>query len=147
MSRRYPVPEVTSEKLKPLIARGDVVLLDVREPAEFEVSHIRGARRIDPGLPARSFMELMGHDIKGKQLVFYCSVGVRSGEMAQAVRSMLVAKGAAAVFNLRGGIFRWYAQGGDVVSKAGPVHNVHPYDRSWGLLLDRAKASGLGAGR
>jgi rhodanese-related sulfurtransferase len=146
VSRHYPVPELTSDQLKPLMARGDVVLFDVREPAEFDVSHIRGARRIDPGLAARSFMELMGSDLKGKQLVFYCSVGVRSGQMAQMLQSTFEAKGARA-FNLRGGIFRWYALGGEVVADAGPVQAVHPYDSSWGQLLERAKAKGPGAGR
>lgn len=147
VSRRYPVPELTSEQLKSLMERGDVVLLDVREPAEFEVSHIRAARRIDPGLSADSFMALAGNDIKGKKIVFYCSVGIRSGEMLRVVQSALKEKGAAAAFNLRGGIFRWYARGGEVVSSAGPVHKIHPYNSSWRQLLVRTVAIGTGVGR
>lgn len=145
--RRYPVPELTSEQRKSLMESGDVVLLDVREPAEFDVSHIRAARRIDPGLPADSFVALAGNDIKGKKIVLYCSVGVRSGEMLQVMQSTLKEKGAAAAFNLRGGIFRWYARGGEVVSSAGPVHKIHPYDSSWRQLLVRTVAMGTGVGR
>ena len=41
------------------------------------------------------------------------------------------------VMNLRGGIFRWYKEGRAIVRRGCRADSVHPYDASWGKLLDR----------
>src|SRR5205807_953991 len=46
---KAPVPQVTPEEAKALLARGGVQLVDVREPWEYEEAHIPGGRLIPVG--------------------------------------------------------------------------------------------------
>lgn len=68
-------------------AHPNTVLIDVREPVEFEEGHIPGAHNVpfksSPGaldLPAEDFEEIFGFPkpTKDQELVFYCLGGVRS---------------------------------------------------------------------
>ncbi len=92
--------DVTAPALKATIEEGEkVVLVDVREPYEYEFCHLEGARLLPLGqLPAR-----MGELDKGEEIVVYCHVGVRS---TQAV-SLLRRAGFSTVRNLQGGIDAW----------------------------------------
>jgi adenylyltransferase/sulfurtransferase len=99
--RARPVEfDVTPMALKASIDRGEkVVLVDVREPREYELCHLEGARLLPLGqLPAR-----MNELDKRGQIVVYCHVGVRS---TQAV-SFLRRAGFSNVRNLLGGIDAW----------------------------------------
>ena len=120
-----------------LAAKDGVVLFDVREREEYKVSRIPGAIRVDPGIWTRSFLTRHGDAVRGKTVVFYCSVGVRSSKLAERVRTRLGALGARAVYNLDGGIFAWHNQARPLVSDAGATPYVHPFDRHWGRLVDR----------
>ena len=60
------------------------MLLDVRTPAEWEVSHLPGARWVDPEAIAN---DAAGKLAKERRSSTYCSVGYRSGEMAQRLRA------------------------------------------------------------
>ena len=140
VSRRYRVPEMTSTVLAGQLDKPETVVFDVREPDEFAQSHIAGAQRVDPSLSAADFFARYGGDLKGKAVVFYCAVGVRSAMMLSRVQEALPGYGATAGYNLRGGIFRWFAGGGAVQSAAGPMQSVHPYDSEWKQLLDRTVA-------
>ena len=54
------------------------------------------------------------------------------------VRAELMKRGAVAVDNLKGGIFAWHNQQRPLVSGQGqPTPYVHPFDSSWGKLVDR----------
>ena len=88
----YPdVPHVDGEDLQQLMAgRKDLVIFDVREDDEFDVSHLKGAIRIDPGIEGEAFLRQFAGDIAGKTVVFYCSVGRRSSEVAQRVLDVLL---------------------------------------------------------
>lgn len=109
-------------------ARAAPVLLDVRAEEEFEVSHLRGARRVDPGCAAA---ELVSTLPPGGQVVVYCSVGYRSSRCA----NRLIEVGFTDVANLDGSIFQWANEGRPVERDGEVVHAVHPYDRVWGSLL------------
>ena len=77
----------------------NLVLLDVREPFEWDIAHINGARLIPLGqLPAR-LQELNGHD----DIVAYCHIGARSARAAEILR----AAGFSKVRSLEGGIDAW----------------------------------------
>lgn len=141
VSRRYKVPEMSVGVLAERMSAPDIVLFDVREPDEFALSHIAGAQRIDPDMSGPAFLARYGRDLQGKVAVFYCAVGVRSGIMVDRVQAGLPVYGAASAYNLRGGIFRWFAAGQPVRSEAGEVVSVHPYDGSWKQLLDRTLAA------
>lgn len=130
---RRDFPEVkgisTGELATLLAGREAPLLLDVRTRAEFEVSHLPGARQIEPNADATVL-----HEAKDRRIVTYCSVGYRSGAFAR----RLQAAGFAEVANLNGSIFRWANEGRPLVDEHGErCAKVHPYNRVWGLLLQR----------
>ena len=104
------------------------VLLDVRTPAEWEVSHLPGARRVDPKTNGENTTAGLA---KETPIVTYCAVGYRSGEMA----TQLQAAGFTNVRNLEGSIFQWANEHRPLVREEERVTTVHPYDRLWGRLL------------
>jgi len=75
---------------------------------------------------------------RGKTVVFYCSVGERSSRMATHVRDVAREAGAKEIYNLSGGIFAWHNDRLPLVSAPGrPTEFVHPFDATWGRLVDR----------
>ena len=104
------------------------VLLDVRTPAEWKVSHLPHARQVDPAASAEIAAGATGKDAP---IVTYCSVGYRSAEMAQRLR----AAGFTHVQNLEGSIFEWANEHRPLVHDGQPATRVHPYDALWGRLL------------
>ena len=104
-----------------------VLLVDVREKAEFEISHLENAinsQRSDE--IKRLFSEGRFSDV-----VVYCSVGYRSAAMAQ----RLEVGGLKSVFNLEGSIFEWANQDRPVYNSVGRADRIHPYSAQWGELL------------
>jgi rhodanese-related sulfurtransferase len=104
-------------------------LLDARSPEEYAVSHLPGAHRVDPTAPTVPALDTLSRDAP---IVVYCSVGYRSAR----VTTRLQEQGFTNVRNLRGSIFRWANEGRPVVRDGTPVRAVHPYDRTWGRLLN-----------
>lgn len=103
------------------------VLIDNREPHEFAVSHLPGARNL------RSVAAIEAAAIPRRQpIVVYCTIGYRSAHLVRQLREA----GYTRVSNLPGSIIRWHQQGHPVVADGRLVRQVHPYDRSWGRLLD-----------
>lgn len=84
---------------------GDIQVVDVREPAEFDdaLGHVRGARL----LPLSDLAARSGELDRDRPVVAVCRSGARS---AQAV-VLLQKQGFAQVANLAGGMLRWRAQG------------------------------------
>ena len=93
------VPETTPLELVDRLKRGEVALIDVREPHEWEIGHIPGARLI----PLATLPEALASLDGTREIVVHCKSGVRS---AKAVRQ-LQAAGFTRVSNLAGGILRW----------------------------------------
>jgi len=137
VDRRYPtVEQMPVASLDEKLARRDrIVLLDVREDVEFAVARLAGARRVAPDSDSDQVSALAGPDINGATVVFYCSVGERSSRMAKRASKTLLARGAAAVYNLRGGIFAWHNAERALVDARGKTDLVHPYNDRWGELL------------
>jgi rhodanese-related sulfurtransferase len=110
------------------------VLLDVRTLDEWNVSHLPGARRIEPSATA----EIAAQGLKKETpIVTYCAVGYRSGELAERLR----AAGFTNVRNLEGSIFAWANEHRPLVHEDERVSRVHPYNGFWGRLLnDDARA-------
>jgi rhodanese-related sulfurtransferase len=108
------------------------IFLDAREPREYEVSHLNGAKYV--GYDHFS-MDSLQQIPKNRRIVVYCSVGYRSEKIAE----KLIAAGYTDVANLYGGIFEWVNQGQTVVNKKGTTEEVHAYDRTWGVWLRRGK--------
>ncbi len=111
-------------------ARPAPLLLDVRKPEEYAVSHLHGALQVDPDSADLSFLDSLD---RSAPIVAYCSVGYRSSGLTQRLQEA----GFTNVLNLRGSIFQWANEGRPVYRDEKEVKQVHPYDKLWGRLLNR----------
>jgi molybdopterin/thiamine biosynthesis adenylyltransferase/rhodanese-related sulfurtransferase/molybdopterin converting factor small subunit len=97
----YLGPEITAEELRrELEQKGSgLVLIDVREPHEWEIAHIEGAQLIPLGQLPERLGELDGH----AEIVTHCHHGARS------MKALGILKGAGfnKVRSLAGGIDAW----------------------------------------
>ncbi|HEX6435239.1 MAG TPA: molybdopterin-synthase adenylyltransferase MoeB [Gemmatimonadales bacterium] len=97
----YAGPEISAEELRrEMDQKGpDLVLIDVREPHEWDIAHIEGARLIPLGQLPERLGELDGH----AEIVTHCHHGVRS------MKALALLKGAGfgRVRSLAGGIDAW----------------------------------------
>ena len=132
------VQQLSTDDLgRAMAGKGNILVLDVREENEFAVSRIDGAQRVDPGIWRWQFMNRFGDKVRGKTVVFYCSVGVRSSKLAANVQAALKEQGAKAIYNLDGGVFAWHNEARALVSGKGATKFVHPFDGTWGKLVKR----------
>ena len=112
------VENVSAQKAKELIEKGDVFVLDVRTPAEFNLSHIEGATLIPVSnafgsnlSPGYLLKARINEVPKNKKILVYCKTGGRSVEA-----STLLLKAGYQVYNMKGGISSWTNAGYPVVS-------------------------------
>src|SRR4249919_4247656 len=95
------------------IEGGDVVLIDTREPHEFQESRIEGGKLVPPGL--------LGDEIaaaapdKSARIILYCRSGNRSYKAAEQMQAL----GYENVASMAGGILAWQEQGLPVVAAEG----------------------------
>ena len=97
-----PTHELTPTQVKEALDKDDVVLIDVREPYEWEAGRIPGATHIELERLASRADEVP----TDRPIVFHCRMGVRSAMAMQAFR----ASGWDA-YHLGGGIERWVHEG------------------------------------
>ena len=130
---KFPdVPAITTDSLAQRLRDSTAtrpVLLDARSPEEYSVSHLPGAKRVSPDADTVAGLDTLSRDAP---IVVYCSVGYRSARLT----SRLQKQGFTNVANLKGSIFRWANEGRTVVRNGNPVRAVHPYDNTWGRLLN-----------
>jgi sulfur-carrier protein adenylyltransferase/sulfurtransferase len=94
---------VTPGELAERLRRGDAIeMIDVREPYEWRIARIDGARLIPMSRVSSASADLP----RERDIVVYCHHGQRS----QAAGQFLVAQGFTRVWNLTGGIARWSAE-------------------------------------
>lgn len=95
---------VTARELKDLLDAGDVELIDVREPVEWDIVHIEGATLIpkDRILSGEALSELP----QNRKIVLHCKTGVRSAEALAALKRA----GFADATHLQGGVIAWAHQ-------------------------------------
>lgn len=95
--------DISAEQLKAMLDAGEALVVDVREPHEYEAAHIPGSLNLplscfDPAaLPSRA----------GRRLVLSCAAGGRS---ARALAACDAAR-ASVEGHLAGGIGAWAAAG------------------------------------
>ena len=96
---------ITPRELRDLLDAGNkIALIDVREPAEWEINHIEGAQLIPNSLINSG--EGLAQLPRDRTPVLYCKTGVRSAEALIAVRNA----GFADAVHLQGGIVAWAQQ-------------------------------------
>jgi molybdopterin/thiamine biosynthesis adenylyltransferase/rhodanese-related sulfurtransferase len=95
------------------IEGGDVVLVDTREPHEYQEAHLENGKLVPPGL--------LGDEIaaaapdKSARTILYCRSGNRSYKAAEQMQAL----GYEDVASVAGGILAWQEQGLPVVSASG----------------------------
>eukprot|EP00924_Labyrinthula_sp_SR-Ha-C_P013790 maker-scaffold_5-snap-gene-13.10-mRNA-1 protein AED:0.08 eAED:0.08 QI:0/0.75/0.4/1/1/1/5/0/194 len=121
------VPEITADEILQK-ENQSFVLVDVREDAETSISRIKGSI---------TKKEYEKKDFKldpSSSLVFYCTIGYRSGEYAKKV----ITEGkfpSTKIYNLKGSVLSWAHAGGKLVDKDENItKTVHVYGKTWDLL-------------
>ena len=112
------VPKITPDKARALIAKGNALIVDVRDASEVEKSgKVAGAINVSRGmLEFRADPESPYHDknfAKDKTLILYCASGGRSALSGKVLKDM----GYNEVYNL--GAFKDWAESGGAVDKLG----------------------------
>ncbi|XP_028400685.1 adenylyltransferase and sulfurtransferase UBA4-like [Dendronephthya gigantea] len=127
----------------------NLILLDVREQDEYEVSHLPNAIRVEPDEAVDQVMTKIKEKLEDisnyhVRVVCYCSVGYRSSAMAQKLYRQfrrlieteqidIVSK----IYNLEGGIFKWANEGMELIDcNNQETKYCHPYNFLWGKLLN-----------
>lgn len=94
-------PSITAEQAAAGLAKRELLLVDVRQPAELRGGRVRGAMNIPLGeLRARL------DELDGRQVAFLCHSGARSSRAT----AIAIRAGYDAV-NVRGGITAWNRAG------------------------------------
>ncbi|GAB4133776.1 MAG: rhodanese-like domain-containing protein [Fimbriimonadaceae bacterium] len=97
------IPEIDVKTFKAWLDSGrELVLLDVREPNELEVSVLPGVINI----PLKSVEDRLDELDPSKETVVICRSGMRSGTVTELLR----ARGFKSTYNLAGGMNAYAAQ-------------------------------------
>ncbi len=95
--------KINAVTLKQWLEQKEVLLIDVREPSEFAVEHIPGAKL----MPFSQFDSSMIPQNTAQKIVLQCQSGKRSAQAAQKMSE----RGFRDVFDLQGGLSAWKAAG------------------------------------
>ena len=114
------VPRVTPAQARELMAKGDTLVVDVRDAPEVEkTGKVAGAFNVSRGmLEFRADPDSPYHDVhfaKDKAVILYCASGGRSALSGKLLKDM----GYDRVYNL--GAFKDWAESGGAVDKPGGV--------------------------
>ncbi len=124
------VGSITYIQPQELIDLKNVVILDAREKAEFEVSHLKNA--IWVGYSDFDINRIKSLPKEQSSIVVYCSVGARSEDVGEKLKEA----GYLNIKNLFGGIFLWKNLGYPVFDLQNKqTEKVHAFSKEWGLLL------------
>ena len=100
---RDPYERISAETAKQMIEKGGVVVIDVREAAEWMQGRIPEAVHIPLGTLLNRPRELLQQD----DIIFVCAEGVRSAVACE----VAAAVGKKRLYNLEGGTVAWGRQG------------------------------------
>ena len=98
-----PFDRITPETAKGLIDKGGMVVVDVRESAEWSQGHIAEAVHIPLGTLMNRPRELLQQD----GIIFVCAEGIRSAVACEVAAAI----GKTQLYNLEGGTIAWLKQG------------------------------------
>ena len=125
------IPYISVAELRMLQMNDIVVILDTREPNEFQISHITSSKNVgfnDFTAEAEQLQKLS----KSTPIVVYCSIGIRSEQIGEKLKKA----GFTNVKNLYGGIFEWKNKDYPVIDSTGlETENVHTFSKMWSKYL------------
>jgi len=127
------IPYITFEELSE--EKNNVILLDAREWREYAVSHLKDARYV--GYETFNLKNTVKQiNDKNTKIVVYCSIGVRSEDIAEKLDSI----GYKNIYNLYGGIFEWKNNNLTVHDRNNnPTNKVHVFSTYWGKWLEKGQ--------
>lgn len=111
LAAKQNIREIPLDQAQTALADGTSLLLDVREPAEYEQGHLTAALNLPRGM--LEFM-LSGNPAlqdTARPVIVYCKTGGRAALAAQTLQAM----GFAGVSSIAGGFDAWAAAGLPVV--------------------------------
>lgn len=100
---REPFTRIDVNEAQEMMGRDDVVVIDVREPHEYNAGHIPNAKLI----PVNSVYARREELPRDKDIIMVCAVGQRSALAAE----MAAAAGLTRLYNLEGGTEAWIKAG------------------------------------
>ena len=109
-----PVKSLSAVKARDLVenrSQQELLILDVRQPNEYEEGHIPGAKLI----PLPDLSERLDEIDAKQEKIVYCAIGGRSRVAAQ----MLSGKGLENIYNLAGGFKAWNGEAAYGVEEKG----------------------------
>ncbi|MES2218019.1 MAG: rhodanese-like domain-containing protein [Pseudomonadota bacterium] len=93
------MPEISVQELQALrAANADFMILDVRDPWEYQERNLGGHL-----IPLKELPDRLNELDKNQQIIVHCQMGGRSSRAT----AFLLEQGFKKVFNLRGGIQAW----------------------------------------
>jgi sulfur-carrier protein adenylyltransferase/sulfurtransferase len=107
------VEEIAPFEAAQEVEGGDVVLIDTREPHEYQEAHLENGRLVPPGLLVDEIASAAPN--KSARTILYCRSGNRSYKAAE----QLEALGYEDVASMAGGILAWQEQGLPVLATEG----------------------------
>ncbi|MFV8280427.1 rhodanese-like domain-containing protein [Christiangramia marina] len=123
------VPYTSVEQLRMDQLNDEVIILDARESNEYKTSHLKDSKFIGYDNLNLTVLDSISRD---KQIVVYCSVGMRSEKIACKIQDL----GFENVKNLYGGIFEWKNTGYPVYdNKGNETEKVHTFSKHWSKYL------------
>lgn len=113
---------ISAQSALVLHQQGQAVFVDVRKPAEMEVSML-------PDAVSEREYKTHPDRFQNKTVIAYCTIGLRSGEFAEKMAEQGII-----VLNMEGGILAWLWAGGILQDAGGrTVKQVHVYADKWDL--------------
>ncbi|MGB5667531.1 MAG: rhodanese-like domain-containing protein [Maribacter sp.] len=119
------VPDISAKMVK--MEKESFIILDCRGVNEYEISHIKDARRV--GFDDFDLSQI--EDIpKSAKIVTYCTVGKRSEKIGEKLQDA----GYTNVHNLHGSILSWMNEGNPVFDSQGRKTNkIHGFKKELGF--------------
>jgi molybdopterin/thiamine biosynthesis adenylyltransferase/rhodanese-related sulfurtransferase len=110
---KQQVEEIEAFEAAQEIEGGDVVLVDTREPHEYQEAHLENGKLVPPGLLADEIAAAAPD--KAARTILYCRSGNRSYKAAEQMQAL----GYTDVASMAGGILAWQEQGLPVLATEG----------------------------
>lgn len=121
-AKKFNTLNITPLKAQKLIKNknNQILFVDTREKKEMNVSMIQGAISLE------KFKNNL-KKYKNKTLIFYCTIGYRSGIITKKYQNLKC-------YNLAGGILLWAHDIGKVYHAGKQVKKIHVYSKEWNFL-------------
>lgn len=100
----FSIPSIEPKEVKDQSEKGELIILDIREPFEVEFTKVPNSINI----PLSQFNNRVGEimELRDKKVAVLCRSGSRSAQLTHYLRS----QGFNQIFNVQGGILKWAEQ-------------------------------------